>query len=135
MSRLRGKSCNSCCYDAETSSHGSSRFSTNTRDRWRTLRISNWSRSRRTLHSDLRVRVTTKAKENSLRLDGEIVRVYTTSPPVDGSANKSVVQIVAKALKVPKSAVAIKRGLKSRDKLLHIANLDPAELKQRLKGL
>lgn len=81
------------------------------------------------------MRVTTKAKENSLRLDGEIVRVYTTSPPVDGSANKSVVQIVAKALKVPKSAVAIKRGLKSRDKLLHIANLDPAELKQRLKGL
>lgn len=81
------------------------------------------------------MRVTTKAKDNSLRLDGEIVRVHTTSPPVDGAANESVVQIVAKALKVPKSAVAIKRGLKSRDKHLRIANLDPTELKQRLKAL
>ena len=81
------------------------------------------------------MRVTTKARENSLRLDGEIVRVYTTSPPVDGSANKSVVHTVARALKVPKSAVEIKRGLKSRDKLLQIANLDPAELKRRLKCL
>ena len=77
--------------------------------------------------------MTTKAKENSLRLDGKIVRVCTTSPPVDGSANKSVVQIVAKALKVPKSAVTIKRGLKSRDKLLQIADLELAELKRRLK--
>jgi len=81
------------------------------------------------------VRVTTKARENSIRLDGEVVRVNTTSPPVDGSANKSVVQLVAKALKVRKSAVAIKRGLKSRDKLLQIADLSTVELARRLKGL
>jgi uncharacterized protein YggU (UPF0235/DUF167 family) len=44
-----------------------------------------------------------------------------------------VIEVVAKALKVPKSRIAIKRGETSRDKVLSIEGLSGAEIAQRLQ--
>jgi uncharacterized protein YggU (UPF0235/DUF167 family) len=62
------------------------------------------------------------------------LRVYVTAAPVDGEANKAVIAVVAKLLKVPKSRVSIKRGESSRDKLLVIEGLGAEELARRLLG-
>ncbi|MHA1529512.1 MAG: DUF167 family protein [Alphaproteobacteria bacterium] len=56
------------------------------------------------------------------------------SPPLDGAANKALIKMVAKALSVPKSAVAITAGKIARIKTLEIAG-DPAILEQALKTL
>jgi uncharacterized protein YggU (UPF0235/DUF167 family) len=55
-------------------------------------------------------------------------------PPVDGAANTALVRLVAKALGVPKSAVAITSGETARIKTLEIAG-DPATLERALKAL
>ncbi len=55
-------------------------------------------------------------------------------PPVEGAANAALVKLVAKALSVPKSAVAITSGETARIKTLEIAG-DPAILEQALKRL
>jgi uncharacterized protein YggU (UPF0235/DUF167 family) len=55
-------------------------------------------------------------------------------PPVEGAANSALVRLVAKALSVPKSAVAITAGETARVKTLEIAG-DPAILERALKAL
>ncbi len=49
---------------------------------------------------------------------GEALKVKLKAPPVEGAANRMLVQFVAKALNVPKSAVEIVAGQTSRVKQL-----------------
>jgi len=56
--------------------------------------------------------------------DGEL-RVRLTSPPVEDAANKQCVELIAKALGVAKSRVAIKAGAKSRHKVVKVEGVDP----------
>lgn len=72
----------------------------------------------------LPVRVTPKAAQNRIRIVDGIVRVYVTAAPDKGKANKAVIALVAEALNVPKSAVALVRGEASREKMLRIARRD-----------
>ena len=69
----------------------------------------------------LRVRLTPRAGRNEIRsYDGEVVSVRVTSPPVEGAANKALILLLAEALAVPKSAISIKSGAASREKLIVI---------------
>ena len=68
----------------------------------------------------LAVRVTPKASAERIAVEGGRVRIWVTAAPDKGKANKAVIALVAKALGVPKSAVAILRGEASREKLLRV---------------
>ena len=57
-----------------------------------------------------------------------------SSPPVEGAANTALVKLVAKTLRLPKSAVTIAAGETSRTKTLEIAG-DLASLEKMLKTL
>ncbi len=71
------------------------------------------------------VRVTPRAAANAVKVerqaDGtDLVRVYVTTAPEDGKANKAVIEQLARYLKVPKSALTIARGLTGKNKIVHI---------------
>jgi uncharacterized protein YggU (UPF0235/DUF167 family) len=51
---------------------------------------------------------------------GGVLRVRVTAAPADGAANDAVIRVLAAALQVPRSAIAIVRGSTSRTKLLEI---------------
>ena len=51
--------------------------------------------------------------------DGSLT-VYLKSPPVDGKANKELMELLAQKFDVPKSQIRIKLGLSSRTKLVEI---------------
>ena len=61
-------------------------------------------------------------------IQGEELKVRVTSPPVDDAANKLCIEFFAKTFKLPKSALSIVSGQKSRHKRLYIpaTNLDDA---------
>jgi uncharacterized protein len=59
--------------------------------------------------------------------DGEL-KLRLTSPPVEDAANKQCVELIAKALGVAKSRVAIKAGAKSRHKVVSVAGVEPESL-------
>lgn len=66
------------------------------------------------------LRVTPKAARNRIvEVDGAL-RVYVTSVPEDGKANAAVVNLLAKALGVPKSRLTLLRGHTSRCKLFQL---------------
>lgn len=48
------------------------------------------------------------------------LKCYLKSPPEDGKANKELIQYLAKALKIPQTAVTIVSGATSRTKLIRI---------------
>jgi uncharacterized protein (TIGR00251 family) len=85
--------------------------------------------------ADIKVRVTPKSSRNAVILEGDLIRIYTTAPPADNEANKSVLELLAKALKTPKSRLEITRGHSSREKTISIPDLTPEEIRSRLQTL
>lgn len=57
-----------------------------------------------------------------------VLLVRVAAPALEGRANQSVCRLIAKRLGVPKSAVAIVRGHRSREKLIEIDGVDQATL-------
>ncbi len=66
--------------------------------------------------------------------NGEI-KVAITAPPVDGAANKALMEFIAKKLSVSKSAVSLVAGEASRHKVVAVAGVDAqTALRKLLEG-
>ena len=87
----------------------------------------------------LAIRLTPGAR--ATRLDGGEVdaagkpwlRVRVAAPPVDGQANKALVQFLAKRWRLPKSAIAIVSGASARNKILSLYG-DPDHLRSLIEA-
>lgn len=79
------------------------------------------------------VKVIPKSSKNSVKMENGILRVHLNAPPVDGKANKALIELFAEILQVPKSSVEIVRGDKGRNKHIKIKGLDDALFKHRLE--
>ncbi len=70
--------------------------------------------------AEIAVRVTPKASRDRILFEDDTIRVYVTTVPEDGKANKAVVKLLSKALGVPKTRLDLIRGATSRDKVFRI---------------
>ncbi len=67
------------------------------------------------------VRVIPRARKREIKKQSDgIYKIKVVSPPVDGKANKEVIDIVAKEFGIKTSKVCILRGEKTREKLIEI---------------
>lgn len=64
-----------------------------------------------------------------------VLKVRVRARPVEGEANAALLQLLAKALGVPKSSVTLGRGGQSRTKMISVAGLSDEDLHARLHGL
>ena len=84
----------------------------------------------------LRLHVQPRAAANGLAgLQGDMLKLRLTTPPVDGKANKAVIAYLAKLLHLPKSALAIKSGQQSRSKTVVIMGADAHQVRSTLAAL
>lgn len=77
------------------------------------------------LSNSFAIRVTPKAAADRIKIetqeDGQfLIRVYITTVPEDGKANKAVIGLLAKELGIAKSKLKIIRGLTGKDKIIQI---------------
>ena len=81
----------------------------------------------------LRVHVVPNAKVASVAgmVDGTI-RIKVRAPAVEGKANAALVLFLAEQLKLPRNAVVLKRGEKSRDKTIEIHGLSKEDVCRQL---
>ncbi len=88
------------------------------------------------LGAALHIRVTTRAKKNEIIgiLENGIVKIRLTAPPVDGKANKGLIEFLSKVLKVKISDVEIVAGSTNRDKIVSFTNIQAEELDSRIRA-
>ena len=80
----------------------------------------------------IEIHVQPKASRNRIVTQDGKVKVYVTAAPERGRANEAVVEALAGRLGVPKRAVSLISGERSRTKLLAIEGLSEAEVLRRL---
>jgi uncharacterized protein len=82
----------------------------------------------------LKVRLAPGSKRDRiLGIHGDALRVAVSAPPERGKANEALVELIAKELDLPRSAVSLQSGFASRDKRLRIQGLSTNELLLRLR--
>ena len=77
----------------------------------------------------LRLRVQPRASSERLEGLGEgQVRLRLTAPPVEGAANAACIAFLAKVLGISRTQLHLQAGATSRNKLVHITGLTPAQV-------
>jgi uncharacterized protein (TIGR00251 family) len=66
---------------------------------------------------------------------GGALVVRLASAPADGSANRELIAVVAAALDVPRSAVTISAGERSRQKRVRVSGIDVSTVRSRLAAI
>ena len=76
------------------------------------------------IQTEIKVRVLPKSSRTEiLGIDGDTYKVKLTAPPVEGKANKALIELVAKRLGIAKGRVEITSGSRSRLKTVRIRGL------------
>ena len=70
------------------------------------------------------LRISPNASKNELVKTPEGLKIKITAQPVDGKANKALIQFLSKYFKVPKTSIEILKGQTSKDKTILMKNYD-----------
>jgi uncharacterized protein (TIGR00251 family) len=69
----------------------------------------------------VRIKVNPRSSRDEITdLQSDRVRVKLTAPPVEGEANRALIQFVARSVRVPRRDIEIVSGQKSRKKTVRI---------------
>lgn len=76
----------------------------------------------------LRLKISPNASKNEIIRSSDGIKIKITAQPIDGKANKCLVEFISKKYKIPKSSIEIVRGETSKEKTILIKNLDNDKL-------
>jgi uncharacterized protein (TIGR00251 family) len=81
------------------------------------------------------VRVVPRAKKTEIAgVQGGALKVRVTAPPVEGAANKALLNFLADILQVRQNQLEIAAGTTSQQKMVCVIGLSPPEVERRLLG-
>jgi uncharacterized protein (TIGR00251 family) len=69
-----------------------------------------------------------------LGIKGESLSVALAAPPVDGAANRSLIELLSEYFAVPRRRVRIVTGEKSKRKVVELEGVSLAEVRTRLEA-
>ena len=76
----------------------------------------------------IRLKISPNASKNEIIRSSDGIKIKITAQPIDGKANKCLVEFISKKYKIPKSSIEIVRGETSKEKTILIKNLDNYKL-------
>lgn len=74
------------------------------------------------------IKISPNSSKNEFVENSDCIKLKITAPPVDGKANKAVIEFLSKTFKVPKSYFEIVRGETSKEKSILIKNIDTTKI-------
>jgi uncharacterized protein (TIGR00251 family) len=85
----------------------------------------------------LSVKVIPRARQTALAgvMDDGTLKVRLAAPPVDGAANKALVEFLAEILDLPKNQIDIVAGHTSERKLVSLLGVSPEQVDAVIKAL
>lgn len=72
------------------------------------------------------------AQNKVVGYENGVLKLRIAAPPVEGKANRKLIEFLSDLLDIPRSYISIKSGLTSKQKTLVISNLTPEQLTERL---
>jgi uncharacterized protein (TIGR00251 family) len=83
------------------------------------------------------VKVLPRAKKTELVgvMDDGTLKIRLAAPPVDGAANKELIEFLAETLGIPKSQIDILAGESSERKLLSLVGISADQVDARIQAL
>lgn len=83
----------------------------------------------------LNLRISPNASKNEIiKSDDGSIKVKITAQPVDGKANKALIEFLSKTFKIPKTSIDIVRGETSKDKTV-LFKTDDVDKINRIKEI
>lgn len=83
---------------------------------------------------EIKVKVVPRSSMNRIiGKEGDVYKVKITSPPVDGLANKALIELFAKELGVSKRSIEIVSGHRSKLKMICIYGVSEEDIQSLLK--
>lgn len=64
------------------------------------------------------IKISPNAKKNEIINEGEISKIKITAQPIDGKANKCLIEYLSKEFKIPKTYIKILKGETSKEKTI-----------------
>jgi len=81
----------------------------------------------------IRVRLKPRSSRNMVEgVEGGSLRIRITAPPVEGEANRALIEFLSELTGIRKSAFQIDSGLKSREKRVFVAGASASELEDAI---
>ncbi len=79
------------------------------------------------------VKVLPRASRNQLvAIEGDIIKIRLTAPPVEGKANQALIRFLAELLSVSRSQVEILTGEKSKQKIVRVRGVTAQQVETKI---
>ena len=75
------------------------------------------------------IKISPNAKKNEIIKDSEIFKIKITAQPIDGKANKALIEFLSKNFKIPKTSIKILKGETSKEKTILFETTNPDKVK------
>ena len=74
----------------------------------------------------LKIKIVPNSSKNDIIVEDAFIKVKVTAQPVENKANKALVELLSKKLRVPKTKIEITKGLTSKEKtvLLQVTDIE-----------
>ena len=80
------------------------------------------------------IKISPNSKRNEIVREEEYTKIKITAQPIDGKANKALVEFLSKNFKIPKTSIKILKGETSKEKTILFETKDEEKL-QKLKEI
>ena len=70
------------------------------------------------------LKIVPNSSKNDIVLEDDFIKVKITAQPIEGKANKALVEFLAKEFKIPKTSIEITKGETSKEKTLFFKTSD-----------
>ena len=75
------------------------------------------------------IKISPNSKKNEILKDGDIIKIKITAQPIDGKANKAVIEFLSKNFKIPKTSIKIVKGETSKEKTILFSTSEEEKVK------
>ena len=81
------------------------------------------------------IKIIPNSSKNEIVLEEEFVKVKITAQPIEGKANKALIEFLAKKFKIPKTSIEIVKGETNKEKTLFFKTIDEKKIESIKKEL
>lgn len=74
------------------------------------------------------IKISPNSSKNAIINEGDIIKIKITALPIEGKANKALIEFLSKTFKIPKTSIKIIKGETTKEKTIFFATTDENKL-------